>query len=141
MRRFNCPLLVMLVLFAAFAAQAQPSRDQKPTAQDKGNSQDRDQALPASVRRVERETGGEVISAEPVQRNGREVYHLKVLTPNGRVRMVQEDPQDQRRDSGSGNRQDRGRQNRSKDRDQRNNQEPEPRNGGPDKDDNPDSQP
>ena len=67
--------------------------------------------------------------------------HLKVLTPNGRVRMVQEDPQDQRRDSGSGNRQDRGRQNRSKDRDQRNNQEPEPRNGGPDKDDNPDSQP
>ena len=141
MRRFNCPLLVMLVLFAAFAAQAQPSRDQKPTAQDKGNIQDRDQALPASVRRVERETGGEVISAEPVQRNGREVYHLKVLTPNGRVRMVQEDPQDQRRDSGSGNRQDRGRQNRSKDRDQRNNQEPEPRNGGPDKDDNPDSQP
>jgi hypothetical protein len=48
--------------------------------------------LPESVRRVERETGGEVLRAEPMQRDGREVYRLKVLTADGRVRVVQDDP-------------------------------------------------
>jgi hypothetical protein len=50
--------------------------------------------LPESVRRVERETGGEVLRAEPMQRDGREVYRLKVLTADGRVRVVQDDPND-----------------------------------------------
>ena len=45
-----------------------------------------------SVRRVERQTGGEVLRAEPMQRDGREVYRLKVLTADGRVRVVQDDP-------------------------------------------------
>jgi hypothetical protein len=44
------------------------------------------------VRRVERQTGGEVLRAEPMQRDGREVYRLKVLTSDGRVRVVQDDP-------------------------------------------------
>jgi hypothetical protein len=48
--------------------------------------------LPESVRRVERQTGGEVLRAEPMQRDGREVYRLKVLTADGRVRVVQDDP-------------------------------------------------
>ena len=43
-------------------------------------------------RRVERQTGGEVLRAEPMQRDGREVYRLKVLTSDGRVRVMQEDP-------------------------------------------------
>lgn len=50
--------------------------------------------LPESVRRVERQTGGEVLRAEPMQRDGREVYRLKVLTADGRVRVVQDDPSD-----------------------------------------------
>jgi hypothetical protein len=41
---------------------------------------------------VERETGGEVLRAEPMQRDGREVHRLKVMTADGRVRVVQEDP-------------------------------------------------
>ena len=48
--------------------------------------------LPDTVRRVERQTGGEVLRAEPMQRDGREVYRLKVLTSDGRVRVVQDDP-------------------------------------------------
>ena len=48
--------------------------------------------LPDSVRRVERQTGGEVLRAEPMQQDGREVYRLKVLTRDGRVRVVQDDP-------------------------------------------------
>ena len=35
--------------------------------------------------RAERQTGGEVLRAESMQRDGREVYRLKVLTPDGRV--------------------------------------------------------
>lgn len=49
-------------------------------------------SLPETVRRVERQTGGEVLRAEPMQRDGREVYRLKVLTADGRVRVVQDDP-------------------------------------------------
>jgi hypothetical protein len=50
--------------------------------------------LPDSVRRVERQTGGEVLRAEPMQRDGHEVYRLKVLTADGRVRVIQDDPSD-----------------------------------------------
>jgi hypothetical protein len=48
--------------------------------------------LPDSVRRVERQTGGEVLRAEPMQQDGHEVYRLKVLTRDGRVRVMQADP-------------------------------------------------
>jgi len=48
--------------------------------------------LPDSVRRVERQTGGEVLRAEPMQQDGHEIYRLKVLTRDGRVRVMQTDP-------------------------------------------------
>lgn len=66
------------------AAQREPVRDRDADRQRGG--------LPDSVRRVERQTGGEVLRAEPMQRDGREVYRLKVLTADGRVRVVQDDP-------------------------------------------------
>ena len=47
--------------------------------------------LPASERRIQRETGGEVLKAQPIQRDGREVYRVKVLTPQGRIRIVEDD--------------------------------------------------
>ena len=34
-----------------------------------------------------------MLRAEPMQRDGREVYRLKVLTADGRVRVVQDDPE------------------------------------------------
>jgi len=52
----------------------------------------RDPGLPASVRRIQRETGGQVLKAQPIQRDGREVYRVKVLTPQGRIRVVEEIP-------------------------------------------------
>lgn len=45
-----------------------------------------------SVRRVERETGGRVLRIESIQRNGQDVYRMKVLIPGGRVRVVQDRP-------------------------------------------------
>ncbi|GIX35061.1 MAG: hypothetical protein KatS3mg126_0840 [Lysobacteraceae bacterium] len=48
--------------------------------------------LPESVRRIERETGGKVLQVRPIRRGERELYRMKVLTPDGRVRIVQDDP-------------------------------------------------
>jgi hypothetical protein len=50
----------------------------------------RDRGLPESVRRIERETGGQVLRAERLR--GSEVNRVKVLTPEGRVRVVHDDP-------------------------------------------------
>lgn len=79
----------MLMLGAGGAwAQATPPPSPANPPPAKGNRS----SLPESVRRVERQTGGEVLRAEPMQRDGREVYRLKVLTADGRVRVVQDDP-------------------------------------------------
>ena len=61
-------------------------------ADKSSKSAPRDGDLPASVRKIERETGGEVLKAQPMQRDGREVYRVKVLTPQGRIRVVEDAP-------------------------------------------------
>ena len=53
---------------------------------------DEDNNLPSSVRRVERETGGRVLSAERRNQSGREVNRIKVYTPEGRVRVMWDEP-------------------------------------------------
>ncbi len=77
--------------------QGPPSQQMPPPERDPPRDTQRDpqsdpSALPDSVRRVERSTGGEVLRAEPMQRDGREVYRMKVLTADGRVRVMQEEP-------------------------------------------------
>jgi hypothetical protein len=80
------PLVLLVAIIGAgnAVAQKRPPRADTPRA---------DAAPADSVRRAERQAGGEVIRAEPMQRDGREVYRLKVLTADGRVRVVQDDPQ------------------------------------------------
>lgn len=53
---------------------------------------DRYADLPEAVARVERETGGKVLQVRPIQRGNREVFRMKVLTPEGRVKIVLDDP-------------------------------------------------
>jgi hypothetical protein len=78
-----------LILFAALAAA--------PVLADPDNGEREDKSsLTDSVRRVERQTGGSVLSAEPTQRDGRQVDRVKVLTNDGRVRVVQVDSQQNR---------------------------------------------
>ena len=48
--------------------------------------------LPEAVRRVELDTGGKVLQVKMIQRGDREIYRMKVLTPDGRVKVVQDDP-------------------------------------------------
>lgn len=81
-----------LLLLPVIAALAMPAFAQQ---RDPRAREARREAA-ESVRRVERETGGEVLRAEPMQRGGREVYRLKVLTPEGRVRVMQDDPRARR---------------------------------------------
>jgi len=53
---------------------------------------DRKDNAPSSdtVRRIERETGGRVLKVEPIHRGGRDMSRVKVLTPDGRVRVMRE---------------------------------------------------
>ena len=98
---------------------APPSQQQQPPPPPPQRDPPRDtqndpSALPDSVRRVERTTGGEVLRAEPMQRDGREVYRIKVLTADGRVRVMQEDPRERPPEQHG---RDRKGKNRDKDRD------------------------
>lgn len=49
--------------------------------------------LSDAVRRVERRTGGQVLSAERVPFDGRNVNRVKVVDSSGRVRVYMDDPQ------------------------------------------------
>lgn len=110
---------------AAWAQSAPPPHAPPPNREPPAQRQERGQGngLPASVRRVERQTGGEVLRAEPMQRDGREVYRLKVLTADGRVRVMQDDPdrppqQQERRSSDSRKGKSKGHDNASRDTDE-----------------------
>jgi hypothetical protein len=87
------PLLLLAALSALVPAAAQ---DAAPPPPVEIRSQREDAG--ARVRQVER-AGGRVLQAEPMQRGGQEVYRFKVLTPEGRVRVMQGEPQRNRPES------------------------------------------
>lgn len=82
------PLLLAALLTLGMPALAQDQGGDREPASERESAGDR-------VRQVERD-GGRVLQAEPMQRSGREVYRLKVLTPEGRVRVLDDS---RRRDS------------------------------------------
>lgn len=53
-----------------------------------------DRILAAAVRRVERRTGGQVLSAERVPYEGRSLNRIKVVDASGRVRIYMDDPRE-----------------------------------------------
>jgi hypothetical protein len=95
MIRFIAATFCLLTALVAVPASADPRKEDA-----KGNNEqpvvESKSSLTDSVRRVERQTGGEVLSAEPMQRDGRQVNRVKVLTNDGRVRVMQVDPQQNR---------------------------------------------
>jgi hypothetical protein len=79
----NSPRLLTLLLTLLLPSWAAAEwRDQLPPA--------REMELRESVRRVEQETGGRVLRVEPVRRGNQDFYRMKVLTPEGRVRVMQD---------------------------------------------------
>lgn len=116
------PLLLVLSIalaggaFGNAAAQAAPPQHRDRYERDRyqereqGEQGDRDRRrseLSDSVRRVERETRGQVLSAERLQYDGRELNRVKVVDGNGRVRVYVDDPaQRGRRDNDARTRRD-----------------------------------
>lgn len=68
------PLLLLAAFALALPASAEEARAQKAEVGER-------------IRQVERE-GGKVLRAERIQRSGEDVYRIKVLTPDGRVRVM-----------------------------------------------------
>ena len=81
-------VLAVLPLASAFAQQ--PPRDR---GQDEQASRPDRATLSDAVRRVERNTRGEVLSAERVQYDGRDMHRVKVVDDQGRVRVFMQDPE------------------------------------------------
>lgn len=53
-----------------------------------------DSGIDAAVRRVRRETGGRLLSADTVEQSDGQVYRIKVLLPSGRMRVFVIDADD-----------------------------------------------
>jgi len=80
------------------ARRAPPRPDWAQPQQRRGED-----ALSDSVRRVEQRTRGQVLSAERVPYDGRNLNRIKVVDERGRVRVYMDDPQQAtRQDQGSG---------------------------------------
>jgi len=94
-------LLVLLTVLASGVAgqahaQAVPQRERVQDPRERGQGHaERDRRgveLSDSVRRIERETRGQVLSAERLQYDGRELNRVKVVDGQGRVRVYVDDP-------------------------------------------------
>lgn len=103
MSRHRLPTLkllavVALVVLPAVHALAAPqqSRDRAGEKRDNDKREDdrreRRDSLSDAVRRVERDTRGEVLSAERVQFDGRDMHRVKVVDDQGRVRVFMQEP-------------------------------------------------
>ena len=99
--------IAILAVLPAFSAHAQSQpQSQGGNQQHDGDRGSRDRrqdsrsTLSDAVRRVERDTRGEVLSAERVQYDGRDMHRVKVVDDQGRVRVFMQDPQ-RRNDSGN----------------------------------------
>lgn len=73
-------------------ASERADRAQRRT-EDRHHRGEDQRALSDAVRRVERRTGGQVLSAERVPFDGRNVNRVKVVDASGRVRVYMDDPQ------------------------------------------------
>lgn len=107
MLRFALPLILALSVQLAGAGDAWAQQQ----AQQRERGQQGSQARPAtdlsdSVRRVERRTGGRVLSVEQVPFDGRDVSRVKVMDDRGRVRVYMDDPRQARAERRSGSRRD-----------------------------------
>ena len=99
--------LLLLALASTAAADPRGGRD----AEDRAEARERMAAahqgragrdsLAESVRRVERATGGQILSAERIPFDGRDMNRIKVVDATGRVRVITEDPQGRARGRGA----------------------------------------
>jgi hypothetical protein len=104
-RPLSSLLLLALLGGASAVAMAAPQQHgHKPPKsagqqEDRGNQARRDRgprsddSLSDSVRKVQRTTGSQVLSAERVPYDGRSLNRIKTVDDHGRVRVYMDDPQ------------------------------------------------
>lgn len=104
----SLPILVLAIVLAGasasvWAQQDRGRRGQQPPPPPEQNAQRQrdDEALSDAVRRIERANRGQVLSAERMQSDGREVNRIKIVDDRGRVRVYMEDPKRGRDDDRS----------------------------------------
>lgn len=93
--------IAILAVLPALSAHAQSQPQPQPRPQRDDGGQDPRSSLSDAVRRVERDTRGEVLSAERVQYDGRDMHRVKVVDDQGRVRVFMQDPQRRNDDNGN----------------------------------------
>lgn len=99
MSRFLLSTCALLALSgAAVGAWAQSRQEEEPPRAEPPPRQSvmpqrNPASLSDSVRRAQRETGGQILGAERVQFDGREINRVKVMDDRGRVRYMDDDPQ------------------------------------------------
>lgn len=104
MRTFQRSLLSSALMASlcglATAASAQAARDEGTPRNEPPvrlasppRARTADASLSDAVRRAQRETGGQVLGAERIQFDGRDINRVKVMDDRGRVRYMDEDPQ------------------------------------------------
>jgi len=95
--RFLLPLVLPIALAGVSAVARAQSQPPEPELlrRDSGNPTGKTNrsSMSDSVRRAQRETGGQVLGAERVQYDGREINRIKVMDDRGRVRYMDDDPQ------------------------------------------------
>ena len=99
MHRGRLLLAVSFVLLSGTALAGPPRDGRGPAAPREPRivmtheARPEERSLAEAVRRVERATGGQILSAERVPFDGRDMNRIKVLDATGRVRVITEDPQ------------------------------------------------
>jgi len=106
------PVAAALALAAPAEAQRQQDRgdrgDRRAEArggppQDRAGRQERRQdSMSDSIRHVRRSSRGQILSAERMHSNGREINRIKVVDDRGRVRVFEDDPQRRQRQRSRG---------------------------------------
>lgn len=87
------PVVLLLALAAPAWVDAQGRAPQEPEPRPQPEQRPSEhRALSDAVRRAERATNGQVLSAERVQFDGRDVNRVKIIDGRGRVRVYWDDP-------------------------------------------------
>lgn len=99
------PVAAALALCAPAQAQRQPERaDRAPGARAAhpqaermaGRQERRHDSMADSIRYLRRSNRGQVLSAERMHSEGREINRIKMVDDRGRVRVFEDDPQRRR---------------------------------------------
>jgi len=92
LKLLSIAILAMLPVVSAYAGPQSKDHRARGVQHDDRRDDSADSSLSDAVRRVERDTRGEVLSAERVQYDGRDMHRVKVVDDQGRVRVFMQDP-------------------------------------------------